>query len=376
MSKHKSDPALVQLLADTETYLRRYVTFANPDYSFVGALWAAGTYLWPYFDAFGYLCISSTTKRSGKTRFSEVLSFVCSNPANVTGMTAAAIFRSINDEKPTLILDEAEGLSGDSLDDTLRAVLNAGYRRGQTVRRIGKNGLEDFPVYCPKVFVLIGDVRDTLRDRSIVILMQRGEAPRRFVYEPAKAEGAEVGERLKNALEGQRQAIAGVYTTHDQLTFLPDRDAEIWLPLFAICQVMAPHRLTDLQRIAVDMATEKTVGIKRHTNLQGAEREAEDDEYSKRLVRDLLEVMGTGKHVWTNDALPKLFALPTGPWRKFRGDGLSPHDMSNMLKRHGIQPKSIRVGGKKNGTVRRGYSRDAVAKLVREWDAARAEADV
>jgi hypothetical protein len=97
------------------------------------------------------------------------------------------------------------------------------------------------------------------------------------------------------------------------------------------------------------MATEKTVEIKRHTNLQGAERIAEDDEYSKRLVRDLLTVMGTGKHVWTNDALPKLFALPTGPWRKFRGDGLTPHDMSNML--------------------------NTVAALVREWDAARAEND-
>src|SRR5207247_3545549 len=53
-----------------------------------------------------------------------------------------------------------------------RSVLNGGYRKGATVTRRGLT----YAVYSPKVFILIGDVFDTLRDRSIVIEMWRGRS--------------------------------------------------------------------------------------------------------------------------------------------------------------------------------------------------------
>lgn len=376
MTRHKMNPELNALVDDSEAYLRQYVTFENPAYPFVASLWAAGTYLWPHFDAFGYLCITSGTKRAGKTRFSEVLSFLCSNARNVTGMTPAVIFRSIDEEKPSLFIDEAESFSSETLDDMMRAVLNGGYRRGQTIRRMSKDGIVEFSLYCPKVFILIGDVRDTLRDRSIVIRMQRGEPPKRFIYEPAKLEGSELGERLKTALEGQRERILTAYTSSPGLTFLPDRDEEIWLPLFALCEVLCPQRLTELERIAVDMATWKgtveAFRVTEKTRRGDNEREATDEEYSRRLVRDLLAIIGDAKAVWTNDALPKLYELPTGPWRAFRGEGLTAVDMASMLRRQEIVPKNIRVGGRKNGQVKRGYDRETLARKVREWDDAKA----
>ncbi len=347
------------LIADLQAYIRQYVTFTNPDYAFAAALWTVGTYLWPHFDAYPYLTITSDTKRSGKTRFSEVLSFAASNPRNFAGMTAAALFRSIRDENPSVFIDEAETLSSEAAS-TMRAVLNVGYRRGQTIPRLGKNGVEEWPAYCPKVFVLIGDVYDTLRDRSIIVRMQRAEAKMRFIYDHARAEGQALRERAASVIADHGSAIVDRYTRHPGLTFLADRDEEIWLPLFAICEILAPSRVDELCRVAVDMSTEKTSEARRYVNLLGAERAAEDDEYARRLVHDLLTVINGAKSIFTADAIVALKELPTGPWRKYRGEGLSDRDLANLLARFGLTPVLVRKGKQ----VQRGYKRDAVEKAL------------
>lgn len=366
----KTETVMSQLVRDGEAYLNRYVTFPNPGYAFVGVLWAAATYLWPHFDAFPYLHITASTKRAGKSRFMELVSFMSSNPRVIAGMTPATVFHLIRDESPSLFMDEAESLNSEATG-MMRSILNVGYRKGAVIPRMGKTQVDEWPAYCPKCFISIGDVNDTLRDRSIVVVMQRGEAPTRFLYEAAKLDGNELGARMKDTMELHQDLVLGQYSGHLGLEFLPDRDEEIWLPLFAVCLVLAPERVIDLQRIAVDMATEKTVEIKRHTELLGAERSAEEEEYSKRLVHDLLAVMNGDKSVYSTDALPKLYDLPTGPWRKFRGVGLTAIDMSNMLSRHGIKPKSISVGTRKERQVRRGYTRDAVVAVIRKWEAAK-----
>lgn len=366
MAPRKHDPALSKLLSDVEAYLARYVTFTTPDHAFAGALWAAATYLWPHFDAFPYLHITAATKRAGKSRFMEVLSFVSSNPRTIAGMTPATVFRLIRDENPSLFMDEAEILSSESAG-MMRSILNVGYRKGAVIPRMGKAGVEEWPAYCPKAFISIGDVYDTLRDRSIVVTMRRGEAPSRFLYEPAKLDGAELGSSLKSALEGEQDAILAHYSGSEGLPFLPDRDEEIWLPLFAVCAVLAPDRILALQRVAVDMATEKTVEGRRHTDMGDSERDAENEEYAKRLLRDLLEVMDGKRHVYSNDALPKLYDLPTGPWRKFRGEGLTAIDMSNMLSRFEVKPKNIRDAGGRGSKVRRGYTREAVLASMKKF---------
>jgi uncharacterized protein DUF3631 len=356
-----------ELLRAAESFLTRYLSFPSPDYAFACALWAAATYLWPDFDAFPYLVITSFTKRSGKSRLSELLQFLSSNPLSITGATAAAVFRSIDTLKPTLFIDEAETLANGEASN-LRSVLNTGYRRGSTVMRATLGGeVDSFSTYCPKCFVLIGDVYDTLRDRSIVVGMRRGAAPSRFVYTHAQEEGGAIGTATRAMLTDAKNRIMDVYTSHPGLDYLPDRDAEIWLPLVAVCTVMAPERLIELQRVSVDMATEKTLDLRKHTELAGAEHEAENEEYSIRLLRDMLTVMGAAKSLFTTDALTGLHELPTGPWRKFRGEGLKAMDMAALLSPLGVKPKLIKVGSKsKHERVARGYTREAITKALKD----------
>lgn len=364
------------LLQSLRDYITQYVTFPDPQgYATIASLWAIGTYLWPYFDAFPYLVITSDTKRSGKTRCAELMSFVCANPYNMAGMTAATMYRIIRDEKPTVFVDEAETLSSEAAS-MMRAVLNVGYRRGQTIPRTGEGGkVEQWPAYCPKAFILIGDVYDTLRDRSIILRMRRAEASRRFLYDAAKAEGNDLGERIQALMDDVRGAIVERYTRHPGLPFLQDRDEEIWTPLFAICEVVAPAEVDTLTRIVADMAAEKTAPARRLTNLQEkaslekAERDALDDEYATRLLRDLASIINGHAVLPSQKALEMLHDLPTAPWRKFRGDGLTAINMADMLRRFGVHAKYIRPRAKHRGDrpkVARGYHRADVLKAAKQ----------
>src|SRR5262249_28958330 len=153
--------------------------------------------------------------------------------------TGPGIFRSIKQDPAVLCIDEAEKFSSGAAND-MRAVVNSGYRKGGFVERTGEGGkVENFPTYCPKVFVLIGDVTDTYRDRSIIIRMARAKPPKRFLWETAEADGAALGEKCADAVKDLKKVIREVYGNpdlFDSLSFFEsDRDAEIWAPLFAIC---------------------------------------------------------------------------------------------------------------------------------------------
>ena len=355
----------MNIIKRIETYIQDYVTLADPHYALPIALWTLGSFCFPSFDAYPYLVITAAVKRSGKTRLSEMISFACSNPRNFSALTAATMFRAIEMEKPTLIFDEAETLGSESAS-MMRAVLNVGYRRGQTIPRVTGKGIKEFATYCPKIFILIGDVYDTLRDRSIVITMQRAEPRKRFTFEAAKTEGQAIREECHSAIQSHQGDIEHGFSAHQGISFLMDRDEEIWTPLFVLAKIFCRDRMKELEMAAADMATEKTADSRRYVDLKGAEDAAMEDEYAKRLLLDLYALLTTnGKVISTQGAIDALRAIPTAPWRKFRGLGISAHDMANMLSRFGVRPVRIAVGsGRGNQKFYRGYRRQDVERAM------------
>jgi len=359
------------LLTEIESFIRSYVTLADPCYALVIALWVVATFIWTAFDAFPYLVVTSATKRSGKTRLLELISFVASNSRLIANISPAALYRTIDAEKPTLLVDEAEMFS--SAKSEYRSLLNTGYRRGQTVKRHD----DDYETYCPKAFALIGDVHDTLRDRSVVIEMRRGEAARRFVYAAAKEQGAALREIISAAVSSKAEEIAEALRSFEGLSFLTDRDEEIWSPLFILCRLLCPDRIDELTRAAADLSAAKTAKARRYSELGEEEEKAQDEEYADRLLRDMVLVIGDQKQITTQEAIAKLREIPTSPWRRFRGDGLKDGIeggmvLSGLLSRFGVKPSTIRIAPKDAGTgsTAKGYRRDALLNALAEIGAA------
>jgi hypothetical protein len=353
------------LIADLESYIRLYVTLAESSYALVIALWLMATHIWPAFDAFPHLVVTSATKRSGKTRLLELISFVASNSRLVANISPAALYRTIDAEKPTLLVDEAEMFS--SAKSEYRSLLNTGYRRGQTVKR--HDG--DYETYCPKAFALIGDVHDTLRDRSIVIQMRRGEPARRFVYAAAKEEGAALREIINATVSSKAEEIAQAVRSFEGLSFLTDRDEEIWSPLFILCRLICPDRINEVTRAAADISAAKTGKARRYSELGEEEDKAQEEEYAVRLLKDMLHVIGDQKQITTQEAITKLRDIPTSSWRRFRGDGLKDGIegamvVAGLLSRFGVKPSTIRITVKDVGTgsTAKGYKRHALLNAL------------
>lgn len=359
------------IIEKIEQYIKDYVSFEDQSIALAISVWCVATHVFENFDAFPYIVITSATKRSGKTRLSELISNLACNTKNFSAMTPSTLFRVIDrqdigawekdkeeNKTPTVVFDEAESLSNESAS-TMRAVLNVGYRKGQKIPRTVGNRVIEFNTYCPKVFILIGDVYDTLRDRSIVISMKRGEPTKRFSFDTAKQEA--------NVLRHEFLPVKTLTQIEDEykagdISFLQDRDEEIWRSMFAVAKVFCPGRYRELQRIAVDLAAGKTADKRRYDNLSLFEDQTENDEYAKKLLRDLLTVINGDKNILSTVAVDKLKALDLSPWRKYRGDGLTSIKMADMLSRFGVSPCAIRQG--KN--VGKGYKKEDVEEAIND----------
>ncbi len=312
-------------LAEVEAFICRYVVLPKPARLPV-ALWAIATHSFDLFDAFAYLSLSSPTPRCGKSRLLEILELLVARPWHGTAPTEAALFRFIESNQPTLLLDEVEALSkrkASDRDSAVLAVLNAGYKRGQTVPRCVGNShdLQNFRVYCPKAFACIGHLPPTLADRSIVIPMQRrapGEMVARFRFERARREAAPIRTAAEEAVKGLAEEIKKTYGELPELSFLTDRDEEMFSPLFAVCAVLATARVKELERSAKSLSDAKA-------------GDAVDDSLPLRLLHDVHSIWPRGQsNRLGRDLLADLKAVEDGPWQA--DSKLNPRQLARRLR--------------------------------------------
>ena len=346
------DPA--QVIGEVEAFIRRHVILP-PGLTLVQSLWAAGTHIFDVFDTFPYLAITSPAPRCGKTRATELLELFCREPLRASNLSEAVLFRLIESRQPTLIVDEAEALRNRKSErsQALIGLFNAGHRKGALAYRcVGqKYEVQGFVVFCPKVLVSIGGLPDTLRDRSIVIQMQRhgpGERVGRFLFQRAQADAAPLREKLEATVLSHQQAIAEVYGQLD-LIELEDREAENWSPLLSVCAVLAPALLAELKATAL-------------ANAQGKAGVDADESLRIRLLADLRAILAEQQHalfptkegmVATATLLEGLRSLEESPWAE---QDLNAHRLAKLLRPFGVCSRKFREGDR----TRRGF---AVADL-------------
>jgi len=175
-----------------------HVIFPDIRISELLATWTIGTYMYKFFPYYGYLLFISPTKRCAKSLVEDLLSHVCHNATNRSvNPSEASVFRQVDGNDITLIIDEVESLSPKEKDKKpeMFSLLNSGFQKGSIVTRIESRGKEFvtslFNAYSPKVLAGIRGVSDTLEDRSFRIPMIRktpGEKVKRFNFRLQEAE--------------------------------------------------------------------------------------------------------------------------------------------------------------------------------------------
>jgi len=172
--KPADDPVdAVQLFAETEARILQHVVMPK-DYAFVAALWIGQSWIHNHATYSPILGVTSAERDSGKSTLMGVIAFLVRRSLLSVGVSAAALYRSIEKWNPTFVVDGADDAFVDNPD--LRQVINSGWTRGQGVMRCDPDTNEPkrFPTFCPKAIALKGKkMPDTMLSRTIFIEMKR-----------------------------------------------------------------------------------------------------------------------------------------------------------------------------------------------------------
>jgi hypothetical protein len=214
--------------------LEQYVALADPHEYDAVALWAIHTHVFDQFMQTARLVLTSPVLGCGKSVVLNALSRLVARAELTSSITAAAIYDTIDRERCTLLLDEADNLEM-SAKAALRSVLNSGYERvGGNVRRgVGKQRRK-YETFAPIALASIGILTLPLMSRSIVIRMTRYDPLRRFDL----ADTADLDFVYRHIIAWARTALIN----HDPEMpgDLHGRPANNWRPLIAIADACSP----------------------------------------------------------------------------------------------------------------------------------------
>jgi hypothetical protein len=328
--------------------------FTSDEQAVAVTLWIFNTWTYPAFDTTPYLSVTSPEKQSGKTRLLEVISLLGHAPVQAANLSPAAAFRVIESRLPTLLIDEVDAIfstkRGDERAEELRGIINSGYQStGSVLRVVGRNHeVTAFSTYCPKALGGIGELPDTIADRSIPIRMERkprSKVVERFRIRFVRPEGAKVTAAIRlhvddTLLETLSKANP---TIPDSLS---DRAADIWEPLLAVAEEASDDWAERARKASEKLSTART---------------DEDDTDGVRLLSDLRGTWVTSeKKASTAVILGRLARIEEAPWASWYGRGLDARDLAGFLKPYGVKSKQVKY----HGSNVRGYDRD---DLVRPW---------
>jgi hypothetical protein len=353
-SKPTEAPDGAELLDGLARFVRRFVVLTDAQAVLV-ALWIVHTYALDAADCTPYLSITSAELRSGKTRLLEVLALLVARPWLTGRVTPAVLVRKVAAETPALLLDESDAaFRGDrEYAETLRGVLNAGFRRGGVASVCVGQGANltyrDFPVFGAKAIAGIGNLPDTVADRSIPIELKRrrpSEAVERFRLRKVGPEALPLQSAAAAWAEAHLKALAEAEP--ELPDDLDDRAQDITEPLLAIAEEVGGEWPERARSAAIELLT--------------GEHRQDAESLGIQLLRDIRKAFDAKKsedRVATGKLLEQLLKPDDAPWRSLRGEPLDATKLARLLKPYRIRPEKLRDGSDTFRGYRRASFEDA-----------------
>jgi hypothetical protein len=337
----------------------RFIVYPDRHAQVAHTLWIAHTHLMDAWETTPRLAFLSPEPSSGKTRGLEITELLVPRPVAAMNVSAAFLIRTVSAEEglPTILFDEADATFGPKAKDSneeVRALINAGYRRGATVGRCVVYGTtvvpELLPAFAPVALAGLGNLPDTILTRSIIIGMRR-RAPNEAVEPYRRRQCAPEGEALRNRLAAWAAVVAGRITVPDMPVEIVDRNADCWEPLIATADAAGGHWPDTVRVTAV-----KLVMVSRE------EREGSEGIL---LLGDMRTVLGNDDAKFTSAILDALCKLDESPWNDInnKGKALTDRELAVRLRAYSIKPKLVRIGA----NVARGYRREDFAEAWRRY---------
>jgi hypothetical protein len=342
------------LLDSLSRYLKRYVIL--PEHAPEAlALWILHTWVFERFDITPYLSITSPTKRCGKTVLMTLLYWLCRRGKKTDSVSKAAIYRSVERDKPTLCLDEV----GWVLDpkDERQGILCGGFERNGYVEVCEGESTAIttrlFSTYCPKAFGLIGKLTPTLTDRSIVIPMRRktsAEKAERLRRGDNDAHRKFRQQCLRWANDNAASLAKSAAIVLDKLN---DRAADFWEPLLTIASLTGGGWKKQAEQAAVALSSDSAA--------------TSGDGEGVELLHDIKRAFDATMQnvIFTKTLIAQLTADEERPWAIYgrTGKPITDRKIAELLRPFSIISGTVRIGE----TTNKGYKLTDFEEAWQRW---------
>jgi Protein of unknown function (DUF3631) len=330
------------LLADIEAVFRRYIVMPRGGGE-AFALWTLHAWTMDAGDISPFLVLVSPTKRCGKTSVLIILLYLTPRSELSSNISASALFRYIEEARPTLLIDEGDSFVKDN--EELRGILNSGHTKAaaHVIRNVEVNGEHKprrFSTWAPKAIATIRSLADTLEDRSIVVTLQR--KPRAAAVARLRKRDSDEFATLRR--RAARWAADNFSSLTDPDPAIPealnDRAADNWRPLLAIADVVGGNWPVRAREAACCLSGE-----------------GQDTAVNVEILADIYKVFGDADVMRSVDLVAELTADPERPWAEWKhGRPLTQKQLAGLLKPFGIISGTVDPPGLPSA---KGYKRAA-----------------
>lgn len=331
-----------EILSDVQKHYKRFIAFENPHHATIMSLWTLHT--WAFDAAFvtPYIYVSSVDPGAGKSTLMETAVDLVRSPDMSAGTSPAALYRSLVEDTPTIILDEVDAIYSGAKNEDLRRVLNSGYKHNGAERRFIDGESVSFPTFCPKLLGGIdnGQVPETVMSRAIRIRLRR-------LSSDALAEaGVEERDYTELAMDGSIEKL--------------QKEIAAWATVDTVEKIKftKPERIEGLSARQWEISR-PLLAIAKHLGDEAAAREALVAVFKGEEVEtDEVRVLKVAREVFDTIEGDRLTTAQLTTAAGFD----TPDRLGRMLAKIGLKPKAIRVAGR---TARGWYRNDFEAAWER-----------
>lgn len=333
-------------------HMQKYIVFEDIRIYSILTLWVIGTYFYKIFRYYPYIWLNAD-KGSGKTRVMEIILPLAFNGVLAVNHSEASIFRLVDVDGATLLIDEFEKLKKDN-QQGIMILLNSGFNAEATVIRNERKGDSSFkPIpfssYSPKMFAGIDDISDVLMDRCIKIKIFKKAKGVNIERYKIDNETSEFLKRLRDELFicGLQYAsnIKKIYDSNrlELPKELSDREKDIWEVLFTLAHFIDMENDTSIEQTLKDYSVESS---KERTKMNIEKNN------SYKLISVLIDIIptmqpkkvdGANKYYDSDEVFIKISKTEEFNWLKTK------NYLTTMLKNNiQIECDRITINGKKS----------------------------
>jgi Protein of unknown function (DUF3631) len=274
------------------------------------ALWSAHCHCFQLFAFTPRLHFKARHHNSGKSTAMSLVRRVVPKQFSTVTVSSAFLFRVINRDKPTFMLDEIDTyLPG---NEDLRGILNGGVTAGGGVGRCVGDNQEPrwFRCHCPVALAGIGDMPVTIEDRAIRINMKRRmpDEEMREIDEATDRRGLELHRKMVRWTVDNIEALREAQPVMEGLI---NRAADRWRALYAVAQVAGgdwPRRAQEAMRALTDVKDVQTsLGITLLEDIRLAFHDWFDEQNENRIAKPSVDLT-------SHDLVTRLNAMLGHPW--------------------------------------------------------------